>query len=92
MDTNIFVTQNFRLREFACNDGTAVPEHPVSNHAGYIFEHRLIMEEFLGRYLTVDEIVHHINKNVADNRIENLLLFNNLGEHTKYHNFERNKA
>ena len=39
------------------------------------------MEQFLGRYLDKNEVVHHINGNVKDNRIENLELFNNNGEH-----------
>jgi hypothetical protein len=34
--------------------------------------HRIVMEEFLGRELTSDEVVHHINKDTRDNRIDNL--------------------
>lgn len=61
------------------------PEHPFANKAGYVYEHRLVMEEFLGRYLFLEEQVHHINGNKQDNRIENLMSFGSAASHTKYH-------
>lgn len=52
------------------------------------FEHRVIMENFLERKLMPDEVVHHINGNKADNRIENLQVMTRA-EHTRYHCLNR---
>ena len=48
--------------------------HPQAVKAGFAMEHRYLMEQKLGRRLTADEHVHHINGVKHDNRIENLQL------------------
>lgn len=47
------------------------PDHPKASH-GRVLEHRLVVEKAIGRRLTKDEEVDHVNRVKTDNRIENL--------------------
>lgn len=58
-----------------------MPDHPHANAAGYMREHRLVMECHLGRILLPNEVVHHKNDRPGDNDISNLELFVNNSEH-----------
>jgi hypothetical protein len=62
--------------------------HPYARKAkrkniGRILEHRHVVEQALGRYLTPKEVVHHLNGCTLDNRLENLEVFSSNGEHLK---------
>lgn len=50
----------------------------------FIYEHIKVMQEFLGRELLPDEVVHHINLTKTDNRVENLIVVTNQ-EHKHIH-------
>ena len=74
----------------------APDDHPYarctyeSSDLKYILEHRLVMEQHLGRYLLPEEVVHHIDNNCSNNIVENLMLFPNSATHSRHHKKTRN--
>lgn len=57
------------------------PEHPHCNSNGYIREHRLVMEQKLGRLLLPVEVVHHMDDDPSNNHPDNLVMFASNAEH-----------
>lgn len=63
----------------------APDDHPArQNPYPYILEHRLVMEQHLGRYLRPEEVVHHKDGNPSNNVIENLELFESQSAHISH--------
>lgn len=53
---------------------------------GYIPVHRLVASDSIGRLVTRQEKVHHINNDREDYRPENLYVCNSMGHHRSVHN------
>ena len=68
-----------------------MPTHPdAEKSGGYVFEHRLVMEQVMGRPLAAGEEVHHVNEVRNDNRPENLELLTK-SEHMAHHANKRHR-
>ena len=51
---------------------------------GYVMEHRLVMAGAMGRCLSRQEVVHHLNHDSMDNRLDNLKLFASNSLHKRF--------
>lgn len=86
-----------------CECGCGTPARPGKRYAkyhrllngrvviwtgdAYVYRYRLVVEKHIGRKLLPEEVVHHLNNNPLDDRIENLHLCKNNTEHkSMFHN------
>lgn len=60
-------------------------DHPNRTAQNLIAEHRVVVENEIGRYLTSKEVVHHIDENTQNNEIGNLYLCRTRLEHKIAH-------
>jgi hypothetical protein len=65
------------------------PDHPHAAQNGYVREHRLVMEQELGRYLDPQEVVHHRDGDPTNNAPANLEVFASHAEHMR-HEWQQN--
>lgn len=65
------------------------PEHPRANQLGQVFEHILVAEKTLGKYLPAGVVVHHINGKRDDNTPSNLLICESENYHKLIHRRKR---
>ena len=80
--------------ECACAYKRALKRTPTMGANGYKYvwfsdgsgekEHRYLMEQHLGRKLTADEVVHHIDGDRTNNNLSNLVVMQR-GEHSALH-------
>lgn len=60
------------------------PSDISSSGTKYALEHRVVMELHIGRYLTKQEVVHHVDENPSNNDISNLRLYATQAEHIRF--------
>lgn len=67
------------------------PNHPNANKRKTVYEHQLIAEKKIGRFLRKGEVVHHIDMDKSNNNPNNLIVMTNQ-EHVKLHHMLKNGA
>jgi len=79
--------RNWKGGKIKCRNRISIlnPTHPFANSMGYILEHRLVAERYIGRYLLPTEIVHHIDFNSLNNNPNNLYIFKSNSKHRIFH-------
>ena len=77
--------------ETTCNGYVYIysPLHPNKNKMGkgYVKRARLVMEKTIGRFLSKDEIVHHVDGNRSNDSLSNLTI-TTLSVHQSEHQKE----
>lgn len=77
------VNWNGGKRKMGAYIGVLQKNHPFSTKSGYVREHRLIVEQHIGRYLLPKEQVHHLGAE-TDNRPHMLMAFSNDKAHKRF--------
>ena len=63
------------------------PNHKYSKpKKNWIYEHRVVVENYIKRRLKKNECIHHIDENKTNNKIRNLMIFKSHKAHSSFHN------
>lgn len=62
----------------------------IHSHKGFVHLHISVMEKYIGRSIPYGCEVHHKNRNVDDNTMENLVLLPSKEIHMEIHDFINN--
>lgn len=66
-----------------------IESHPRRNQRGYIFEHIVVTERILGKFLPPGAVVHHVDENKQNNFPSNLVICQNETYHQLIHQRKR---
>ena len=78
IDRNIAIDKTLGYKYFIDKD------HPLSNKQGKVYHHRHVASVKVGRWLSDNEVVHHIDENKLNNKSNNLEIMSR-SEHGKHH-------
>ena len=71
-----------KMGKYLC---TFCPDNPRATKEGYVYTHVLVAEKKLGRCLTKDECVHHLDEDKYNNTEDNIIVFKTVADHTSFH-------
>lgn len=67
-----------------------MPDHPRAHRGnGYVFEHILVAENALGKFLPPGAVIHHVNEVRSENRNDNLVICQDAIYHSLIHRRKR---
>ena len=73
-----------KVNKFSIGTGTYV--YNKGNYRNGLLKHKMIAEQVLGRTLTSNEVVHHMDGNKENNTVENLIVLSR-GKHVALHRY-----
>jgi len=65
-----------------------LPEHPKATVTGWVFRSWAVWWLVTGEVIRHPQALHHLNTNGLDDRFENLQMYHQTGDHTRYHSLK----